>query len=81
MGWEFGQNRFKIRGGYNVQRRYELKNDSYMGFTGFSWGVGIKLYNLEIDYSRSTYHIYGSPNYFTISTSLNNIFKKYNGEN
>ena len=81
MGWEFGKNRFKIRGGYNVQRRYELKNDSYMGFTGFSWGVGIKLYNLEIDYSRSTYHIYGSPNYFTISTNLNNIFKKYNAKN
>ena len=51
MGWEFGKNRFKIRGGYNVQRRYELKNDSYMGVTGFSWGVGVKLYNLEIDYS------------------------------
>ena len=74
IGAEFGKDKFKIRLGYNVKRRYELR-DFYPGFTGFSWGLGLKIKDFEVDYSRSTYHVYGSPNYFTISTNLNKILK------
>ena len=76
IGLEFGKSKFKIRGGYNAKRRQELKNDAFMAFSGFSWGVGLHLYDIEIDYARSTYHIHGSPNYITVSTSLDKIFNK-----
>jgi len=74
IGAEFGKDKFKIRGGYNVKRRYELSY-IYPGFSGFSWGLGLRIKDFELDYSRSTYHVYGSPNYFTISTNLSKILK------
>lgn len=59
-----------LRGSYNYRRRQELSISQRMGTTGFSWGMGIKISRFSINYSRSTYHRVGSPNYFTISTSL-----------
>ncbi len=62
-----------IRGSYNYRRRQELSISQRMGMVGFSWGLGLKISHFSINYSRSTYHRAGSPNYFTISTSLDNF--------
>lgn len=75
IGGEFLPTRhLTIRFGYNYQRRQELGVYNKMGTVGFSWGLGIRVSKFQIDYSRATYHLNGSPNYFTISTNLSDIF-------
>ncbi|NOX46896.1 MAG: type IX secretion system protein PorQ [Chlorobi bacterium] len=67
-----------LRGGYNYRRRQELKVASKTAMVGFSWGVGIRISKFHISYSRSTYHLSGSPNYITLSTNLGDFFVKNN---
>lgn len=64
---------FYLRGGYNFQRRNELKIEERTSFVGFSWGVGIKLKKVSINYSRATYHLAGASNHFSVSTNLSNF--------
>ena len=66
----------QLRMGYNPKRRQELKVDSYLGMVGFSWGLGIKISEFKINYGRSTYHLHGSPNYFSFSTDFSKFYKK-----
>ena len=68
--------RIQLRMGYNPRRRQELKLNSYLGMVGFSWGVGIKLSHFTINYGRSTYHLHGSPNYFSFITDFSKFYKK-----
>ncbi len=65
-----------LRGGYNYRRRKELMINDRMGMVGFSWGLGIRISRFQINYSRSTYHLQGSPNYITIITSLGKFRKR-----
>jgi len=64
-----------LRGSYNYRRRAELKVDDKLGMVGFSWGIGIRVSKFKINYSRSTYHLVGSPNYITLAFNLDS-FKK-----
>tara|TARA_B100000886_G_scaffold323372_1_gene267129 strand:- start:387 stop:1409 length:1023 start_codon:yes stop_codon:yes gene_type:complete len=66
----------QIRIGYNPKRRQELKVDSYLGMVGFSWGLGVKISYFKINYGRSTYHLHGSPNYFSFSTDFSKFYKQ-----
>ena len=66
----------QLRMGYNPKRRQELKVDSYLGMVGFSWGLGIKISHFKINYGRSTYHLHGSPNYFSFSTDFSKFYKQ-----
>ena len=66
----------QLRMGYNPKRRQELKVDSYLGMVGFSWGLGIKVSHFTINYGRSTYHLHGSPNYFSFSTDFSKFYKQ-----
>jgi len=74
IGGEFliGKHLF-LRGSYNYRRRKELSINQRIGMVGFSWGLGLKVSHFSINYSRSAYHRAGSPNYFTISTSLDDF--------
>ncbi len=76
IGGEFyiGKN-IILRGGYNYRRRQELKMNDKLGMVGFSWGIGVRVYKFKINYSRSTYHLVGSPNYFTITFDLNSFVR------
>ncbi|MDD4847373.1 MAG: type IX secretion system protein PorQ [Bacteroidales bacterium] len=65
-----------IRGGYNYQRRQELKTETKRGMVGFSWGIGLNFRRFSIDYARSTYHLAGSPNYITFSANIDKLFSK-----
>ena len=67
--------RICLRIGYNPKRRQELKVNSYLGMVGFSWGLGIKISHFTINYGRSSYHLHGSPNYFSFSTSFSKFYK------
>lgn len=68
-------NHFVLRLGYNPQLRKELKLDSKASTVGFSWGFGVRIKKISIDYARSTWHLNGSPNYLTISVHLSDFFK------
>lgn len=66
----------KLRAGFNPKRRQELKLNSYTGMVGFSWGIGVQFTHFSIDYGRSTYHLHGSPNYFSFSTDFSKFYFK-----
>ena len=77
VGGEFIPSKhFLIRFGYNYQRRQELGVYNKMSTVGFSWGIGLRISKFQIDYSRATYHLSGSPNYITIRTNLSDFSKK-----
>jgi len=59
-----------IRGGFNFQRRFDLLNVSRPAMVGFSWGIGFRVFKYHFDYSRSSYHLSGVPNNFSIATNL-----------
>lgn len=67
-----------LRAGYNYKRRQELKVQTKTATVGFSWGFGIRISKFHISYARSTYHLYGSPNYIAITTSFSDFFMKAN---
>lgn len=76
LGGEFIPAKFlSLRIGYNYQRRQELKLASRPATVGFSWGIGLKISKFNFSYARATYHLAGSPNYFTLSTNLGDFFK------
>ena len=56
---------------YNYNRRQEMKIDSRAGMVGFSWGLSIHVSRFQISYARSSWHLAGASNHFSISTNLN----------
>lgn len=61
---------FHIDIGYNYKRRQELKIADKPGFSGISYGFGLKLYKFHISYGRARYHLAGVSNHFTINVNL-----------
>jgi hypothetical protein len=68
---------FYVCGGYNYQRRSELKIDSRVSTVGLSWGFGIKTTWLDIEFGRATYHLAGSSSHVSLIIRPDNIYKKY----
>jgi hypothetical protein len=79
FGGEFyiGKN-LSLRAGYNYHRRHELKIDSKASTVGFSWGIGLRVSKFHFSYTRSRWHLMGSPNYVTITTNLSDFYRKKN---
>ncbi len=72
MGVEFMPlDHFYLRAGYSYRRRQELKVESKLSTVGFSWGFGLKIYKLYLNYGRSTYHLAGGTNHFSVRANLN----------
>jgi len=67
-----------LRGGFNYKRRQEMKVETKTATVGFSWGIGIRITKFHISYSRSAFHLAGSPNYITIATNLSSFAPKKN---
>ncbi|MDA3781034.1 MAG: type IX secretion system protein PorQ [Bacteroidales bacterium] len=64
-----------IRAGYNYRRRKELLIESKTSTVGFSFGFGIKISDFYLNYGRSTYHLAGATDNFSISTNLSRFYK------
>jgi len=64
---------FYLRGGFNFQRREDLKLSSAFSMSGFSWGLGFSIKKVQINYSRSAFHTSSSLNSFSIITNLSNF--------
>ena len=67
---------FSIRMGYNYQRRKEMLVDTKRGMTGFSFGVGFRVYKFHLSYAHARYHIAGGTNTFTLTATLSQFYKK-----
>lgn len=67
---------FYLSGGYNYQRRRELKVESKTAAAGFSWGFGISTSLLNIEFGRATYHIAGSSNHVSLIARPEMLYKK-----
>ncbi len=67
---------FYLSGGYNYQRRQELKTEGVSSAAGFSWGFGIKTSFLELEFGRATYHIAGSFTNISIVVRPEIMFRK-----
>ncbi len=59
-----------LRIGYNYRRRKELAIEQKTGTVGLSIGASIKVSKFHISYGRSTYHLAGPSNHFTINTAF-----------
>lgn len=67
---------FYFSGGYNYQRRSELKVDSKVSTVGFSWGFGINTSWMDIEFGRATYHLAGSSTHVSLVLRPDNIYKR-----
>lgn len=67
---------FMVRLGYNHQRRAEMTWDLGKGFTGFSWGVGIKIARLRFDYALASFFPGKSSHQFALTLNLEEFAKK-----
>ena len=65
-----------VRVGYNHLQRRELRLDNTSGSAGLSFGVMLKISTFQLDYTHATLQAAGSSEYFTLSRSLDSLFKK-----
>jgi hypothetical protein len=67
---------FYISGGYNYQRRSELKIDQKVSTVGLSWGFGIRTSFIDVEFGRATYHLAGSSNHISLILRPEMIYKR-----
>jgi hypothetical protein len=67
---------FFLRGGYNYQRRQEMKLDGHPATVGFSWGFGLSISRFQISFARATYHVAGSTTHIAVATDLSSFYRK-----
>ena len=65
---------FTIRLGYNHLRAKELKLDDFRTLAGFSFGFGLKLGKIKLDYGFGKFHTQAAASHFTLSTNLDRLF-------
>ncbi len=64
----------RLRAGYNYLLRKEMVIDAKPGTVGWTWGLGIKVYQFEVSYARKAQYLGPSYNFFTVTTNLNTLF-------
>ena len=62
--------------GYNYKRRQEMKVTVKPGLVGFSFGFGFRISKFHIAYGRSSYHLAGGTNHFSLTTNLSSFYRK-----
>jgi len=62
--------------GYNYKRRQEMKMNSWPGMVGFSFGFGFRIKKFHMAYGRSSYHLAGGSNHFSLTTNLSQFYTK-----
>jgi len=67
---------FHVDLGYNYKRRQEMKMNSWPGMVGFSFGFGFRIKKFHMAYGRSSYHLAGGSNHFSLTTNLSQFYTK-----
>lgn len=71
IGAEFTPSKyFYLSVGYSWKRHREMQLDDAFSIAGFSYGLGLNYKQFRLQYSRSEYHRYGSPNYISLLVRL-----------
>lgn len=65
---------FRIRIGYDHRLRRELLVTGNGGLSGFSGGLGFRVYRFRLDYGFSIYHLAGAAHHLSIGTNLKSFF-------
>ena len=68
--------KFHLDLGYNYKRRKEMKVTARPGMVGFSFGFGLRISKFHIAYGRSSYHLAGGTNHFSLTTNLSEFYRK-----
>lgn len=61
---------------YNYDMRREMRLYNKPGAVGLAYGVSLHIRQFEVQYARVHNHVSSVPNYFTLSTNLNQFIKK-----
>ncbi|GAB4238135.1 MAG: hypothetical protein Tsb0034_13570 [Ekhidna sp.] len=61
---------FQLLVGYNHKRKQELRLDDTEGGAGFSYGLMVKIKEIQLRFSRATYHAAGGSSFMSIQTNL-----------
>jgi len=69
---------FYLSMGYNHQRRSELQTESRVAGTGLSWGFGINVSMLSIEFGRASYHLAAASNHVSLIMRPDLLYKKIN---
>jgi hypothetical protein len=67
---------FHVDLGYNYKRRKEMTIPDHPGLVGFSFGFGLRISKFHIAYGRSSYHMAGGTNHFSLTTNLGDFYRK-----
>ena len=59
-------------GRFNMQ----TTDAGHIGGAGMAFGAMIRIRKFELDFTRAYYHVSGASNFFTVSTTLEGLFKK-----
>lgn len=62
--------------GYDQRKRREMTDSEAGGMAGITWGAGLNIAKISIQYSHSRYHEAGSLNSITLSTNWRKWVKK-----
>ena len=74
----FGQN-FNLLFAYDHMQRSELSVPNAGGLTGFSFGMGMKIYRFRIQYGFANYHRARTTHHLGITTKLSDFIPKTEG--
>ena len=64
---------FQFLLGYNHKRKQELRLEDRGGGAGFSYGLMVKIKQIELRFSRATYHMAGGSSFISLRTDLNDF--------
>ncbi len=64
--------------GFNYKRHQEMHIQGLLGSPGFNFGLGIKLYNISINYSFSKYYVAANMNNFSLTFNISQILTRKN---
>lgn len=67
---------FYVGLGYNYLRRWELGLDQYGGFSGFSWGFGIRISKFQLAYGHTGYSVGYGTDHFSFIINTSEFFRK-----
>ena len=66
----------RLRFGYSHLRQMEMTIQNYRGFSGFSFGFGLKVKTFRLDYGRSNFHLGQKVNHIGVSTNFGDYHRK-----
>ncbi len=64
-----------IRFGYNYNRRQQLKIEERPGFSGITYGLGLRVAKFHLSYGRAAYNLAGVSNHFSIGIKFDDFRK------